>query len=237
MTDRARVTHHGRVYEGELLWLSDYPNYERDEHGRVFRIRRHPQRVTLKLDDASIVHFTIPERVLVVRPVTSFGARGVRDPDANCEAFEPGSPRPNGDCQTDGHYLCDECVHRASCPRGCGGRPSQCKCIACSGCLGGGCSECRGEGIRPRLVWYWLSFADASRPKGEQFLGAAIVGPSLSFIEAIRLAHTLSCNPGGEVQGQVFRGGQIDLIPVSMRGALLTRDDCAEVDRLLREGP
>lgn len=57
----------------------------------------------------------------------TFGAPGVRDPNALCEAFEPGEPGPRGDCSTDGHYLCDECVHRKTCA-GCGKRPSRCEC-------------------------------------------------------------------------------------------------------------
>jgi hypothetical protein len=36
------------------------------------------------------------------------GERWLRDPDAPCEAFEPGTPG-SGDCETDGHYLCEKC--------------------------------------------------------------------------------------------------------------------------------
>ncbi len=42
------------------------------------------------------------------------GVPGNRDPQNPCEAFAP-RPRQRGDwgdCQTDGHYLCRECVHR-----------------------------------------------------------------------------------------------------------------------------
>ena len=44
------------------------------------------------------------------------GEPGIRDVDARCDAFEPvGAPyeiaKGNGNCQTDGHYLCVECVH------------------------------------------------------------------------------------------------------------------------------
>jgi hypothetical protein len=35
------------------------------------------------------------------------GTTGVRDVDAPCEAFRPGTPA--GHCDTDGHYLCAEC--------------------------------------------------------------------------------------------------------------------------------
>lgn len=41
----------------------------------------------------------------------AFGMPGVRDPDAPCDAFAPG--KPAGKCETDGHYMCDECSNRA----------------------------------------------------------------------------------------------------------------------------
>jgi len=67
--------------------------------------------------------------VAVVNDRTFVGLDGVRDPAAICEMFENG-PLHGGDgrCETDGHYLCDECVHRATCD-GCHRRPSQCECI------------------------------------------------------------------------------------------------------------
>ena len=42
------------------------------------------------------------------------GTPGLRDRDAPCDGFEPGTP--NGDCDTDGHYLCDECIHKGEPP-------------------------------------------------------------------------------------------------------------------------
>ncbi|MGH9462243.1 MAG: hypothetical protein ACRD1X_13555 [Vicinamibacteria bacterium] len=57
---------------------------------------------------------------------TIVGMDGVRDPEAPCEVFRNGTPF--GRCETDGHYLCDECVERATCEGGCGRRPSQCEC-------------------------------------------------------------------------------------------------------------
>lgn len=44
----------------------------------------------------------------------------------------------------------------------------------------------------------WLSFADPTRPTGRQFLGAAIVRAD-RIITAVRRAHALGINPGGEV--------------------------------------
>lgn len=41
------------------------------------------------------------------------GVEGIRDPDAPCERFYRGEPdRHFQDCETDGHYLCQECVCR-----------------------------------------------------------------------------------------------------------------------------
>jgi hypothetical protein len=38
-----------------------------------------------------------------------------RDPENRCEAYEPRACEPGDwrDCDTDGHYLCEECCHRA----------------------------------------------------------------------------------------------------------------------------
>jgi hypothetical protein len=48
------------------------------------------------------------ELVAQVNGRTTFGQPGVRDPENPCTAFEPGLP--DGDCETDGHYMCDECT-------------------------------------------------------------------------------------------------------------------------------
>lgn len=37
------------------------------------------------------------------------GLDGVRDVDAPCVAFRNGTPR--GECESDGHYICQECEH------------------------------------------------------------------------------------------------------------------------------
>lgn len=43
------------------------------------------------------------------------GVPGRRDPEARCSAYAPRERRPGewGDCQGDGHYLCEECCHKA----------------------------------------------------------------------------------------------------------------------------
>lgn len=68
------------------------------------------------------------ELIAQVNGRTFFGQPGVRDPDAPCDAFAPGTPEASGRCSTDGHYMCDECRLRATCA-GCGQRPMQCECV------------------------------------------------------------------------------------------------------------
>jgi hypothetical protein len=57
---------------------------------------------------------------------------------------------------------------------------------------------------KPLLTW-WLSFADGSGPKGDQFLGVVIVDGCRGLIDA-RLRMTLNgvASPGGEIQGVGF---------------------------------
>jgi len=45
---------------------------------------------------------------------------------------------------------------------------------------------------------FWLSFADATKPKGTQFLGACMV-KGFDEKDAVTEAHRQGCNPGGEV--------------------------------------
>ena len=45
---------------------------------------------------------------------------------------------------------------------------------------------------------FWLSFCDANKPNGQQFLGVAIVF-ARDIIEAAKYARLLGINPGGEV--------------------------------------
>jgi hypothetical protein len=44
------------------------------------------------------------------------GAPNLRDPDSPCTSFEPigtiYGDRCNGDCKTDGHYMCSKCINR-----------------------------------------------------------------------------------------------------------------------------
>lgn len=86
---------------------------------------------------------------MLVNDKSTVGVDGVRDTDNPCDAFVTGQPQ--GNCSTDGHYMCNECVERASCT-GCGKRPMSCECSPCSWCSGDGfvgvtpCRECKSTG-------------------------------------------------------------------------------------------
>jgi hypothetical protein len=54
------------------------------------------------------------------------GTPGVRDPEAPCEQFSPG--RNAGLCETDGHYLCDECSECVPRCFNCKRVPRYCEC-------------------------------------------------------------------------------------------------------------
>lgn len=49
-----------------------------------------------------------------------------------------------------------------------------------------------------KLKLWWLSFADANRPKGRQFLGACVVW-GFDLKDAIVRSHMAKCNPGGAI--------------------------------------
>ncbi len=63
------------------------------------------------------------------------GIPGMRDPDYPCAGYEP-RPRSGGDwgdCLSDGHYQCNDCVHLKRCET-CGERVSACECEEVPAC-------------------------------------------------------------------------------------------------------
>lgn len=83
-------------------------------------------------------------------------------------------------------------------------------------------SEARGPEQPTR--WWWLSFVDGDRPKGEQFLGACMV-QGRGITTAISRSWDLGCNPGGEVAFVEIPADRT--IPDAWANRLLTR---AEVE-------
>lgn len=73
--------------------------------------------------------------------------------------------------------------------------------------------------------WWWLSFADATLPKGTQFLGACIVR-ARGMVSAVSRAHVLGINPGGEVVGYELPAAADEIgIPDDYCNRLLTREE------------
>jgi hypothetical protein len=83
---------------------------------------------------------------------------------------------------------------------------------------------------------WWLSFCDASKPKGQQFLGACLVSGGdtgderQDFQIAIQTAWKLGCNPGGEVESLRVPETVERQIQAKWLGRLLTRQECEEFD-------
>ncbi len=78
------------------------------------------------------------------------------------------------------------------------------------------------------MTWWYLSFADVTRPKGQHFLGACIVQGD-DIVEAAREAHVRGCNPGGQVLGAPYP----DDVPTPeprWRYRLLSKAAIAEMD-------
>ena len=97
---------------------------------------------------------------------------------------------------------------------------------------------------------YWLSFADADRPAGEQFLGACVVEvtdieaqvalkivqrqfpnakPGAEWLAAASMkAHYNDCNPGGEIQALDITDSPY---PEGVEVPLYTLMDRAELQR------
>lgn len=82
--------------------------------------------------------------------------------------------------------------------------------------------------VRPAPLW-WLSFCDADRPKGAQFLGACIV-PGIDMISAVKEAHRLGCNPGGAVKGFQIPEERRELAHAEDIGVLMSREECKRFD-------
>ena len=87
-------------------------------------------------------------------------------------------------------------------------------------------------------VWYYLSFADAKRPKGQQFLGGCYIevppdvqgDTRLMLWAALRRTHEIGINPGGDVRahGPIPEAFIWDHVPPAMREKLLTREQLAQ---------
>jgi hypothetical protein len=87
------------------------------------------------------------------------------------------------------------------------------------------------EMIKGDFRWWWLSFADGNRPKGQQFLGACMV-QGWGMLTAVAEAHARRINPGGEVAGAPLPEGAPDPLP-EWTNRLLTKAECEAYDRFV----
>lgn len=72
------------------------------------------------------------------------------------------------------------------------------------------------------MNWWWLSFADQTRPKGNQFLGVVII-EAITLDQAITQSHLRGLNPGGEILSFQI---PYDRIPdEQFRNRLLSREE------------
>ncbi len=85
-------------------------------------------------------------------------------------------------------------------------------------------------GLPDEAPWLWLSFADASLPKGRQWLGCAVVRAH-NVGHAAMIAHQHGCNPGGEVQAMTVHAHLGDP-PAELNHKLIR--DRVELDRLTK---
>jgi hypothetical protein len=86
------------------------------------------------------------------------------------------------------------------------------------------------EAATGTMTWWWLSFADGDLPKGQQFLGVAIV-EAMGFFTATMVARAHGINPGGECQGFQFPPGRVP--PDRYQNRLLTRPEAEALDNEL----
>ena len=80
----------------------------------------------------------------------------------------------------------------------------------------------------PHLQWFWLSFADPTKPSGFQHLGSAVV-PGINALDAISAAHLAKICPGGQVVVVEIQDDIIIHVPVSYRTRLLSKADAPDL--------
>lgn len=68
--------------------------------------------------------------------------------------------------------------------------------------------------------WWWLSFADDTKPQGSQWLGCTVVCAP-DFMAAILRAHMLRINPGGQVAGWPVAPVGVPPPPAALRNKLV----------------
>jgi hypothetical protein len=85
------------------------------------------------------------------------------------------------------------------------------------------------ERTEGKLNWWWLSFADPRKPKGQQFLGACLV-QGYGLGTAIQEARRRGINPGGEVKGSAVQEKSLARYPENAFNRFM---DLPTIERIL----
>lgn len=80
------------------------------------------------------------------------------------------------------------------------------------------------------MSFFWMSFCDASLPKGSQFLGGLLIEAD-DFHAALLKSHRLLINPGGEVKAFEVKVPISESIEGEYANRLLTREECAGMEK------
>lgn len=87
------------------------------------------------------------------------------------------------------------------------------------------------------MSYWWMSFCDSERPKGDKFLGALIVKAD-NHLEMIKRSWALHLNPGGEVMFFEIPSQYEQRIPRDwIETRLLTKAECAEFENRYENQP
>lgn len=89
------------------------------------------------------------------------------------------------------------------------------------------------------MSYWWMSFVDADRPKGEgdRFLGGLIIEAD-NALRMLTKSHALGLNPGGEVMFFKIPEKYEYRIPMDwVDRKLINRDECNELEAEFGEAP
>jgi hypothetical protein len=89
--------------------------------------------------------------------------------------------------------------------------------------------------IKTTTSYWWMSFCNADKPKGERFLGGLIIKAD-SDLEAIKRSHFLELNPGGEVLFYKIPEQYHERIPMDwIETRLISKKECEDLERLYHQ--
>jgi hypothetical protein len=82
------------------------------------------------------------------------------------------------------------------------------------------------------MTLFYFSFADATLPEGEQFLGGLFIEAN-NVVAAVTGSHVYGLNPGGEILTLEVPDDAAAHLPDEWKLRLLTREQLAELDDVM----